>query len=556
MENDNSIEKNLKEEKKEKVNQEIINLEENNNSKDEKEIFTNIPEFNFEENKIEIPQYIIDLQKNEKKFFQKIIKKTRENKELNINEFFKKNKHYLIMTEGGKPIYSRYGDAIDNSVFFAALSAIITKFTFFNSTDDKKEELNIISNSKKLIVFDKKNSLIFISISKKNEYVSLLKSQLEYLNNQLMSILTNDFYKKLKDNPSRYLSIINKNEILFENMIYYTSHSFVSLFNSFQVFKCDFREKLNKICEENIGIARIMIIMTSYEIISLSHHPDIKINASDIILLQNLILSNESLKTIESWVPICLPGISEEGYLQLYCKFDDYGIGICFLTENIDSKYFMEFIEQYRKIHKILIKENLIEKIIELYPKKILEDKNEINDDELINKLVDKIILSNNNRVNQKILRPSNDLLRRSNVSTKNSPQIRQRIMTNFSKNSIFAKNDIFDDVICGICNNKQYSQYFLIKINQDFRNLNKIEKNLLKEYNKLYDKLYLYPYKDNFFTIEKGNIYINAIYQNENFILICSFNFFLDYDNVIQKMKDILKQIKKDENKYFILYK
>ena len=40
MENDNSIEKNLKEEKKEKVNQEIINLEENNNSKDEKEIFT------------------------------------------------------------------------------------------------------------------------------------------------------------------------------------------------------------------------------------------------------------------------------------------------------------------------------------------------------------------------------------------------------------------------------------------------------------------------------------------------------------------------------------
>ena len=556
MENDNSIEKNLKEEKKEKVNQEIINLEENNNSKDEKEIFTNIPEFNFEENKIEIPQYIIDLQKNEKKFFQKIIKKTRENKELNINEFFKKNKHYLIMTEGGKPIYSRYGDAIDNSVFFAALSAIITKFTFFNSTDDKKEELNIISNSKKLIVFDKKNSLIFISISKKNEYVSLLKSQLEYLNNQLMSILTNDFYKKLKDNPSRYLSIINKNEILFENMIYYTSHSFVSLFNSFQVFKCDFREKLNKICEENIGIARIMIIMTSYEIISLSHHPDIKINASDIILLQNLILSNESLKTIESWVPICLPGISEEGYLQLYCKFDDYGIGICFLTENIDSKYFMEFIEQYRKIYKILIKENLIEKIIELYPKKILEDKNEINDDELINKLVDKIILSNNNRVNQKILRPSNDLLRRSNVSTKNSPQIRQRIMTNFSKNSIFAKNDIFDDVICGICNNKQYSQYFLIKINQNFRNLNKIEKNLLKEYNKLYDKLYLYPYKDNFFTIEKGNIYINAIYQNENFILICSFNFFLDYDDVIQKMKDILKQIKKDENKYFILYK
>ena len=216
----------------------------------------------------------------------------------------------------------------------------------------------------------------------------------------------------------------------------------------------------------------------------------------------------------------------------------------------------MEFIEQYRKIYKILLKENLIEKIIELFPKKILEDKNEFNDDELINNLVDKIILNNNNRINQKILRQSNDLYRRSIVTQRNLPQIRQRIITNVNKNSIFGKNDIFDDIICGICNNKQYSQYFLIKFNQDFRNLNKSEKNLLKEYNKLFDKLYLYPYKDNFFTIEKGNIYINAIYQNENYILICSFNFFLDYDDVIQKMKDILKQIKKDENKYFILYK
>ena len=556
MENDNSIEKNLKEEKKEKVNKEIINLEEKNNSEGEKEIIKNIPELNFEEDKIEIPQFIIDLQNNEEKFFQKIINKTRKNKEININEFFKKNKHYLIMTEGGKPIYSRYGDAIDNSALFATLSAIITKFTIFNSTEDKKEELKIISNSKKLIVFDKKNFLIFISISKKNEYVSLLKSQFEYLNNQLMSILTNNIYEKLEDNPSRYLQLINTNEILFENLIYYTSHSFVSLFNSFQVFKCDFREKLNKICEENIGIARIMIIMTSYEIISLSHHPDIKINSSDIILLQNLIFSKENLKKIESWVPICLPGISEEGYLQLYCKFDNFGIGICFLTENIEPKYFMEFIEQYRKIYKILLKENLIEKIIELFPKKILEDKNEFNDDELINNLVDKIILNNNNRINQKILRQSNDLYRRSTVTQRNLPQIRQRIITNVNKNSIFGKNDIFDDIICGICNNKQYSQYFLIKFNQDFRNLNKIEKNLLKEYNKLFDKLYLYPYKDNFFTIEKGNIYINAIYQNENYILICSFNFFLDYDDVIQKMKDILKQIKKDENKYFILYK
>jgi hypothetical protein len=61
---------------------------------------------------------------------------------------------------------------------------------------------------------------------------------------------------------------------------------------------------------------------------------------------------------------------------------------------------------------------------------------------------------------------------------------------------------------------------------------------------------------KDNFFLVEKGEDYTNAIMQNENYILICSFNFFIDFDEVSMKMNNILKQIKKNENKYFIIYK
>ena len=545
--------------------------ENNNNSLEDKEgltnsendiendIFTNISELDYNIN-IEIPKRIIELKEKEKQYSQKIISKTKLNKEIQLDEFFQKKRHFFIMTEGGKPIYSRYGDAIENSTIFATLSAIITKYTIFNNIDDKKEELNVISNSKNLIVFNKKSSLIFIALSKKNDRVSLLKSQLEFLYLQLMSILTENFFIKLEDNPSKYLSSITGSEILFENMIKYTSHSFVSLFNSYQILKCDFREKLNKICEDNLGKARLMIILNSNEIISLSHHPDIKIISSDIILLQNLIFSSENLKLTESWIPICLPGISKEGYLQLYCKFDSYGIGICYLTENIEPKYFMLFIQQYRKVYQKLIKENLISKIIDTIPKKIIEDENNLNDDNLINGLVDKIVSNNNKeRYTQRISKNSNDLFTRKSILTNNrySPPVRQSIIVNFTKNSVFSKIDIFEEVICGICKHKLYDQFFVININHDFRNINKAEKKLLREYNKLYDKMFLYNYnKENFFFIEKGEFYINAIQENESYILICSFNFFFDFDEVGFKMKEILRQIKKDENKYFIIYK
>ena len=220
----------------------------------------------------------------------------------------------------------------------------------------------------------------------------------------------------------------------------------------------------------------------------------------------------------------------------------------------------MLFIQQYRKVYQKLIKENLISKIIDTIPKKIIEDENNLNDDNLINGLVDKIVSNNNKeRYTQRISKNSNDLFTRKSILTNNrySPPVRQSIIVNFTKNSVFSKIDIFEEVICGICKHKLYEQFFVININHDFRNINKAEKKLLREYNKLYDKMFLYNYnKENFFFIEKGEFYVNAIQENESYILICSFNFFFDFDEVGFKMKEILRQIKKDENKYFILYK
>ena len=519
-----------------KKEEEKKEISESSNDERKKKEFSFLPETN----KTEIPKEVNESKEQLNKYTQKILHKTKINKEMKLEQFFEKNRHYFIMTDGGKPVYSRYGDEVENSTIFATISAIITKFTIFNSTDEKKEEINIISNSKNVIVFLKKGALIFIVLSKKNDSISLLQSQLEYLFQQLMSILTNNFYQKLEDNPSKCLTAMSDTEVLFENMIKYTSHTFASLFNSFQVLKCDFREKLNKICEDNLGRARLILILTINEIISLAHDPNIKIVPSDIILIQNLISSSESLRETETWVPICLPGISNEGYLQLYCKFDDLGIGICFLTENMDPKYFMEFQEQNNKIGDILMGESLNDKIVALIPNKINEDNIDINDDELLNALVDKIEIAFNN--------DKNNNMKRNNTLLKNQ--------TNFNS-SLNSKKDIFDDVICGLCHHKTLNQFFPIKINNNFRNINKSEKEILREYNKLFDKLHLYNFdKEHFFHVEKGEYYTNAILQNDNYILICSFNFFTEIDDAFMKMKNIVKQIKKEENKYFIIYK
>ena len=516
--------------------------------------------------KIEIPKDIIKEKERANKLTQKMVQKTRRNEKMKFEEFFIKHRHYLIMSDGGKPVYSRYGDPIENNSIFATLSAMITKFTIFNSNDSDKEMLNVITNNKNKIVFLKKGQLIFIALSKKNDCTSLLFSQLEYLYNQLMSILTISFYSKLEDNPSKCLSTMSGTENLFEQMIQYTSKSFPSLFNSYQVFNYfDFREKLNKISEEFRGDALYCILMTPYEIISLSRSNQINVVSSDLVLIQNLIYSQEMLRTQESYVPICLPGISEQGYIQFYSHFSDENIGVIFVTENMDPMYFVKFQEQYKKIYQKLKNENYIQKIMEtfMFNNNILGEYTLIKDEEekkeeeeittelLIDSLIDKIgKISSSNSGNLINMRES------IRESYRESIRGNDLMYDNPGKNEKLKKK-FFEGVKYGVVLNKKYKQYILFNFDMDFRVYNKTQKKLVHEYNILYDKaIEEVNENEEFFFIKKTNEFTNVIEVNEYLLCIFSYNFFAEYDDVGKKAKELIKYIKKNEHKFFILFK
>ena len=516
--------------------------------------------------KIEIPKDIIKEKERANKLTQKMVQKTRRNEKMKFEEFFIKHRHYLIMSDGGKPVYSRYGDPIENNSIFATLSAMITKFTIFNNNDNDKEMLNVITNNKNKIVFLKKGQLIFIALSKKNDCTSLLFSQLEYLYNQLMSILTISFYSKLEDNPSKCLSTMSGTENLFEQMIQYTSKSFPSLFNSYQVFNYfDFREKLNKISEEFRGDALYCILMTPYEIISLSRSNQINVVSSDLVLIQNLIYSQEMLRTQESYVPICLPGISEQGYIQFYSHFSDENIGVIFVTENMDPMYFVKFQEQYKKIYQKLRNENYIQKIMEtfMFNNNILGEYTLIKDEEekkeedeittelLIDSLIDKVgKLSSSNSGNLINMRES------IRESYRESIRGNELIYDNPGKNEKLKKK-FFEGVKYGVVLNKKYKQYILFNFDMDFRVYDKTQKKLVHEYNILYDKaIEEVNENEEFFFIKKSNEFTNVIEVNEYLLCIFSYNFFAEYDDVGKKAKELIKYIKKNEHKFFILFK
>lgn len=67
--------------------------------------------------------------------------KTKLNKQIDLQKFFQKSRHVFIMSEGGQPIYTRYGDELQNCELLATFSAIMTKFTHFLNTPNTKEKI-------------------------------------------------------------------------------------------------------------------------------------------------------------------------------------------------------------------------------------------------------------------------------------------------------------------------------------------------------------------------------------------------------------------------------
>ena len=569
------------------------NKDNENNNKTEQDLPSDMEIVRTERtSKIAIPQEIILDKIKSNDLTQKLVQKTKRNGNIKLEEFFVKKRHYLIMSDGGKPVYSRYGDPIENNSIFATLSAMITKFTIFNNN---KENLNVISNKKNKIVFLKKGQLIFIALSKKNDCTSLLFSQLEYLYNQLMSILTISFYSKLEDNPSKCLSTMSGTENLFEQIIQYSSKSFTSLFNAFQVLNYfEDRNKLNKIAEECRGDALYCIIMTPYEVIALARSNQINVVSSDLVLIQTLIFCQEMLRSQESYVPICLPGISEQGYIQFYSNFSEENIGVIFVTENMDPMCFVKFQEQYNRLYQKLNSENYIEKLMNSFrinnnifgefslikeknKEKEEKEKSVINAEFLMNELINKMSKGRNLKLSPKKndkqlmklktnidIHSHNNKLNQINIENNTSRKINDT--DSLKRASSFRQtqgknekliNKVFEGIKYGVILNKKLRQYILLNFGMDFRTYDKLEKKLIHEYNILYDKANeQINENEEFFFIEKSEEFVNVIEVNENFLIICSYNFFSDYDEIGKKTKDLIKYMKKNENKHFIVFK
>ena len=483
--------------------------------------------------------------------------RTKLNKTMKIEQFYEQKRHYFIMTEGGTPIYSRYGDEIKNCSLLATFSAIITKFTIFNNEQNTQEKLNYICNENSIIAFLKKGKIVFIALSNKTDSISFLYSQLELLYHQLLSIVTSERMPILEEKPSqcgRILSGINES---LEQIIEYSNNTMVSLLSSYQVLPIENRAKINSICQQFIGNALICCLITpdAKEIIGLSKSNIINLTFTDMVLIQCLIMSSDSLRNGESWVPICLPGISSEGFLQLYCNFVTTNkFGILYVTESQEQKYFTDFVNLSRKIYDEIEELGYL-KYIENSERKVQNKQFNIenNDDSQIKDFIEGTL--GVKEVFEKQGKEKNiSLLIRKNIAPKKI-SIYHSV---YDGNNTLIKDPLLK-MKYGLIKNKMLGQFFTINLS-NYDELTNKEKSILNEYIKLYDMFNSMNTNtinvDNYFHIEKDSKYSHGILVNETYIVMGTYNVFKSKEEICQLLKETAKLVKTYESNFFVSFK
>ena len=525
----------------------ILNEKDIDKLNDNEPLFNNEEKENSEEDE---PEY----SKND---IEGLYLRTKSNKAMKIEQFYEQKRHYFIMTEGGTPIYSRYGDEIQNCSLLATFSAIITKFTIFNNEKNSQEKLNYICNDNSIIAFLKKGKIVFIALSNKTDSISFLYSQLELLYHQLLSIVTSERMPILEEKPSSCSTVLSGINESLEQIIEYSSNTMVGLLSSYQVLPIENRQKLNYLCQKYRKNALLCCIMTpdAKEIISLSKSNIINLSFNDMILIQCLIMSSDSLKTGESWVPICLPGISSEGFLQLYCNFvTTEKFGIIFVTESQEQKYFNDFVNLSRKLYNEIEEQNYLRNI-ENSQRKLTIRKNSIENDDIS---MIKDFIEGTIGVKEVIDKKEKEKDIRLQINKNVIPKKISIYYGVYNSNNEFIKDPLIK-LKYGLVKNKLFGQFFTINFsNKD--ELSPNEKYIYNKYIKLYDMFNSMNTNtinvDNYFYIEKDQKYTHGIYVTDTYVILGTFNLFKSNEEVVELLKEIAKLIKSHDTNFFINFK
>ncbi|KAF7264210.1 hypothetical protein GWI33_000470, partial [Rhynchophorus ferrugineus] len=285
----------------------------------------------------------------------------------NSTEWTLKKKHIFVLSSAGKPIYSRYGNEDKLAWLFGVMQALVSNI---QSMDDT---LKSIHAGDTLFVFMNKKPLILVAVSKTGESVTQLTMQLNYVFNQITSMLTLTRLNKIYEHRQNYdlRRLLAGGERLIDHLLDFceTEPAFVLSAVQCLPLASSVRDSISSAiigaCSKIKNLV-FAILLGNNRLITLVRMKKYCLHPADLHLIFNLVQSTESLKYSQHhWTPFCLPRFDASGFLYAHVSYLADDCQACLLLLTVERDVCDILSEAKQKIVEKLRRSNCLEPINE-----------------------------------------------------------------------------------------------------------------------------------------------------------------------------------------------
>lgn len=248
-------------------------------------------------------------------------------------------KHIFVLSEAGKPIYTRYGTEEALSSTTGVMMALVS------FVEAGKNVIKSIHADDYKVVFVRRSPLVLVAVAHTRQSEQEIAQELLYIYYQIISLLTLTQLTRIFEQKQNYdlRRLLAGSERITNNLLDMMDRD--PSFLMCAVRCLPLLSSVRDIISSSLQQAKaknlvFSILISRNQLVSLVRKKDQFLHHIDLHLLFNLISSSTSFREGEAWTPICLPKFNSAGFFHAHISYLDKETDLCLLLISTDREDF------------------------------------------------------------------------------------------------------------------------------------------------------------------------------------------------------------------------
>uniref|UniRef100_A0A3P9MJM2 Vacuolar fusion protein MON1 homolog n=1 Tax=Oryzias latipes TaxID=8090 RepID=A0A3P9MJM2_ORYLA len=273
-------------------------------------------------------------------------------------------KHIFVLSEAGKPIYTRYGTEEALSSTMGVMMALVS------FVEAEKNIIRSIHADGCKVVFLTKSPLVLVGVSKTCQSDKELLRELHYIYYQIVSLLTLTQLNHIFQNKQNYdlRRLLAGSEYLTDNLLFRLERDPSLLLSA--VTCLPLASSFRDVVSSGLQAAKaknlvFSILLAGDRLVTLVRKKDQFLHHIDLHLVFNLVGSSSSFREGEGWTPICLPKFNTAGFFHAHISYLQPGSELCLILVSTDREDFFNMSECKQRFMERLSKRSAFQALKE-----------------------------------------------------------------------------------------------------------------------------------------------------------------------------------------------